>query len=1000
MEETMFRKFLSTTITVLLFAMVTLAQSGKISGSIVDKETNQPLIGANVLVVGTSLGAATDVNGEYSISNVPPGTYSLKASYLGYQDVTIEDIRVVAGLTQFENFKLPTKSLQTEEVVIVSQRPLIQKSATNAIRVVSSEDLESLPVRSINALIGLQAGVVQQNGVTYVRGSRGDETGYMLEGVDTKNLVSNNGGNLVTTIPDAVNEILIQAGGFGAEYGNANAGMISQDFKTGTDKYHFSVRAETDNFGNYPADKFLGTYSYGYSDYTVTLSGPLFMNNLRFFIAGENYFVRDYTPMYFSGNPVAYSDGALFDTTRAYSSTGGTTDPQIITWQAGNIPGRMQNSYNLNGTLLLDQKPLIVRLAGTFQRQLTRTNNPDIRNNFDLERLPYQKYSNLFLSLKGTYLISSNSYFELTGSLIDRRTYNYDQLFGDNVLAYGDSLANAQAGFPQFLTYTQGPTGYTFYGFPFSRPGAPLTGFGKSHWNNFEISGAFTQQFEKHEIKAGASFSTWTLRSYGVGLFGQGGIATVLNDMINNPDFARNNQALSYYFQSNNFRTFAGNYGYDLFGNETDNGTFQPVKPKFASAYLQDRIEINDIIINAGLRYDYINMDSKKFADPADPTFNTVTKLVTFEPGNTFSYVSPKLGFSFPVTDKTVFHMQYGKYVQAPALTNSVFGALYSAQIFIGGNAFITATAYNPEPIRTTQYEIGFSQQFTDFAAFDITAFYKDIKGQLQYAFQNTVAGYSVANYPIYVNQDFATTKGLEMSLKLRRINRVRAEINYTYTDAQGTGSGVGSAEGSVQVNNNVPTVVQPLDYDQTHRGTIMLDYRFGKDDGGPILQQLGANILFTFNSGHPYTLAQPTGLGQSAAWTGPIIGTDYRQRKPDGPVNSATTPWFYEVNLRIDKTVDISDFEVNFYVYVQNLLNTQNVINVYDQTGNAYNDGFLASSDAAGLITPGNQIYGPRFADLYQALNLTNRENVFAAKGIDFFSAPRQLRAGIMLNF
>ena len=997
----MFRKFLSTTIIVLSFAMVTLAQSGKISGKIVDKETNQPLIGANVLLVGTNFGAATDVNGEYSISNIPPATYSVKASYLGYQDVTYENIRVVAGLTQFENFQLPSKSVQTEAVVIVSQRPLIQKSATNAIRVVSSEDLETLPVRSLNSIIGLQAGVVQQNGVTFVRGSRGDETGYMIEGVDTKNIYSNNGGNVVTTIPDAVNELLVQAGGFGAEYGGANAGMISQDFKTGTDRYHFSARAETDNFDNYPGDKFLGTYSYGYSDYTVTLSGPLFMDNLKFFIAGENNFVRDYTPMFFVGNPTAYSDGALFDTTHVYSSTGASNDPQILTWGAGNIPGRMQNTYNINGTLLLDQKPLILRLAGTFERQQTRTNTSDIQRIFDLNRLPYNKFSNMFLSLKGTYLISSRSYFEVNASIIDRRNYNYDQLFGDNLLAYGDSLQNAHAGYPQFQSYNQGPTGYTFYGFPFSRPGSPLAPYGKSHWNNFQISGSFTQQFDKHEIKAGASFTQWTLRAYGnIGIGGQAGIATVMQDMINNPDYARNNEALSYFYQSNNFRTFSNVYGYDLFGTETDNGTYQPIKPKFASAYVQDRIEISDIIINAGLRYDYINMDSKRFPDPADPTFNKVTKIVTFEPGQTYAYVSPKLGFSFPVTDRTVFHMQYGKYVQAPALTNSVFGPLYSSQIFIGGNAYLTATAYNPEPIRSTQYEIGFSQQFTDFAAFDITAFYKDIKGQLQYSFQQTVPGYTVANYPVYVNQDFATTKGLEMTLRIRRINRVRAELNYTYTDAQGTGSFPGSAVGSVQVNNNVPTVVLPLDFDQTHKGTIMLDYRFGRDDGGPILQQLGANILFTFNSGHPYTLAQPTGLGQSAAWTGPIIGADTRQRKPAGAVNGATTPWFYEVDLRIDKTVDISDFEVNFYVYVMNLLNTKNVINVYDQTGNAYTDGFLSSSSAANLIAPGNELYGPRFADLYRVLNLQNRENVISQKGIDFFGQPRQLRAGIMLNF
>ena len=234
----MFRKFLSTTVLILLFAMTTLAQTGKISGTIVDRETNQPLIGANVLVVGTSLGAATDVNGTFNIFNVPPGVYSLKASYLGYQDVVVENVNVASNLTTQKDFQLPTKSVETQTVVIVSERPLIQKSATNAVRIVSAEDLETLPVRGINAVIGLQAGVVQQGGATYIRGSRADETGYMVEGASVKNIIGSSGGNLINLIQDAVAEIQVQAGGTSAEFGNGNAGVVTQEFKTGTDQYH------------------------------------------------------------------------------------------------------------------------------------------------------------------------------------------------------------------------------------------------------------------------------------------------------------------------------------------------------------------------------------------------------------------------------------------------------------------------------------------------------------------------------------------------------------------------------------------------------------------------------------------------------------------------------------------------------------------------------------------------------------------------------------------
>ena len=315
------------------------------------------------------------------------------------------------------------------------------------------------------------------------------------------------------------------------------------------------------------------------------------------------------------------------------------------------------------------------------------------------------------------------------------------------------------------------------------------------------------------------------------------------------------------------------NYGFDVLGNETDAEPFDPKHPVFASGYLEDRIEVNDLIINAGFRYDFIDMDSWAWTNPKLPSINNQTHTIpdsSLKEGTTFNYISPRLGFSFPVTDRTVFHLQYGKFVQSPSLDVAYRGVYQAAQIITATNLFFNPIAYNPEPIRTTQYEIGFSQQITDFAAFDLTAFYKDIKGQLQYTTILTSPGAARSNYQAFINQDFATTKGLEFSLKLRRIERIRAEVNYTYSDASGTNSFSGSGVGSVQVNAEVPTVLLPLTYNQAHRGSIFLDYRFGEDDGGPILQQLGINFLFTFNSGHPFTLAQFTGLGQSQACARP----------------------------------------------------------------------------------------------------------------------------------
>ncbi len=1034
----MFRKFYTILLLMLFSCSFVLAQSGRVSGKVTDKETGEPLIGANIIIVGTSSGAASDVNGEYMIRQVQSGNYSIKASYIGYQDVTVSNVRVVSGLTAEQNFQLSSSNITTGEVVIVSQRPLIEKSSTNAMRIVGSEDITTLPVRDVDKIVALQPGVVQQNGQTFIRGSRADETGYMVEGADVKNILSRNGGSLVDLTPDALQEILVQAGGYTAEFGNANAGIISSDFKTGSDKYHFSVRAETDNLGNYNgnnfdvnsagkmkaggADKFLGTYSYGYSDYVLTLSGPLVSDKLKVFLSGENNFQRDMNPQFFYGNPAAFSDGALLDTTKVYDTgffSGKTDEYQYLTWNGGNVPGVMDNRYTGNGTILFDNNPIILRLAGAYTWERTRgeqvgiynTANTTLIDMFNTSRLPMNDYSNILLNLKGTYLLSASTFIEANVNYYDARHKTYDPIFGDNFTQYSDSLAAAQYGW-EYPSYTASPQAYDFYGFPFNRPGTPLvspgnnTGngnlqsFTKDHNSYMGASASFTGQVEKHALKLGGSFQRWTVRR-----FQETDASNFLTTIRQQPDLARTEEGMKFLVAKYLYRDY-NNFGYDIFGNETDAGEFAPKHPVLASGYVEDRIEVSDLIINAGLRYDFIDMDSWQWQNPHLPQIDTTqnTQLNTIPDssllsGDTYSYISPRLGFSFPVTDKTVFHLQYGKFVQSPSLDIAYRGVYQAAQIMSASNLFTNPIAYNPAPVRTTQYEIGFSQQITDFAAFDLTAFYKDIKGQLQYSIIYNDPGATRGSYQAFVNQDFTTTKGLELAIHLRRIERIRAEVNYTYSNASGTNSFSGSGIGSQQVNKEVPTVILPLTYEQTHRGSIFLDYRFGKDDGGPVLQQLGVNLLFSFNSGHPFTYAQYTGLGQASAWTGGLIpAQDPRNRRPIGPPNSSTTPWVYNLDLRVDKTVSIYNLDVNFYVTVQNLLDTKNVVNVYQKTGNAYNDGFLNSPDGQQIIA--GERYTQRFADLYQALNYDNREAAYQTYGYDLFGSPRQLRVGVLINY
>ena len=168
----MSRFFLFFTLLVLCSPILVFSQSGKIVGKVLDSESGEALIGANVLIEGTNLGAATDVSGDFIILNIPPGSYTLTAKYIGFREVRLENIKVSVNLTTEANFKLSSDTYETETVVVVAPKPLINKNTTNQTSIIRSEDIENLPIRGINAIVGTQAGVVSQGGNLYVRGSQ------------------------------------------------------------------------------------------------------------------------------------------------------------------------------------------------------------------------------------------------------------------------------------------------------------------------------------------------------------------------------------------------------------------------------------------------------------------------------------------------------------------------------------------------------------------------------------------------------------------------------------------------------------------------------------------------------------------------------------------------------------------------------------------------------------------------------------------------------------
>ncbi len=1010
---------------------------GKIAGVVKDAATGDGLPHANIVVVDTKLGTTADEKGRFFILNVPTGTYTLKATYIGYADYTVEEVRVSANLTTNLDIGLTSSDIQVEEVIIRAERPIIDKTATNAVRIVDAEDIEILPFRGVRGVINIQPGVVLDEGDLHVRGSRSDEIGYYVDGASVRNPIT--GTSAVGLIDEALEEVQLQAGGFNAEYGGANAGIILQELRTGTPEWQIGVLSETDNF-TAPYEQRFGTYSYGYSTQVVTLSGPVVgLKNVRAFLAGQRW-VRDFQP--------AYWEGFQFDDLVDSGDRGGRIhwredadghaipDTVDLNLRPGNIDHTGREQLNFNGTLLFDMQPFQLRLTGLYSIEDRELNPTPIRNMLNTARLPERERVSGLLNIKGTHLLSPNMFYEVNVSLYNQSRDTFDPVFRDNFMLYNDSLAVAQAN-PDFTPYSaQGvaPRNYDLNGFPFARPGTPVwpvdgtsrsSLYAEEEDSYYGVGGSLTRQTDVHEYKLGFDVQRWTSRRFAITLnsvrhairntypeldsvydqYYSGEIAAdaLLDALIDKAETLDPGEGnLDDFVAMIRNTSRADFFGFDAFGREDEGtGLEAPRNPVLASAFIQDKIEYNDLIVNAGLRWDYFDVDSFRFKEPAAPVRNDslfTIELGSMEKTRTFHEISPRLGFSFPVSDLTVFHMQYGRFSQMPAMRDMFTGGARLA-LELGGQNFIPMpTAFDIEPIRTTQYEVGFERQFTDVASFDITGFYRDVKGQLQLQRQHvSTAAQNASAYNFLQNGDFATTKGLEFVFKLRRINRLRTELNYTLSDARGTGSLTNSAVSGVENNTNLPTIISPLDFNETHRGNIFVDYRFADNDGGPILENLGANLLLSFSSGHNFTLSGGS-IGQRGPEEGGILANDDpRSRKPAESINASSTPYTFEVDMRVDKGFGLFGSDAQIYLYVYNLFNRKNVLNVYSRTGNAEDDGFLTNPDLSSQIVAASG--GLTYQQLYEAINLVNRQHYWFTEGGDIFSAPRQIRFGIKLG-
>ena len=963
-----------------LFPVTSFAQTtGSIGGIVTDVTDGSPLEGASIKIEGSNQGAITDANGEYVILNVDVGTYNIEASYIGFNTEKVTGVGVSVDSRTKVNFALISSEITTEVIVIEAERKGIDVEQSG--RLIENETIERQGTRGITNIVSQTAGVVQdeRGGQLNIRGGRETDNVIIIDGIVTNNPIDNTttSANIANSL---IQEIAVLTGGFGAEYGNVLSGVINVTTKGGTDVYTGSIEAVTDEF----TGDWIKTTSQGYNLYNFSFGGPLIPTEklsrvLNFYGGVERQWLKVRNPSWIADD--LFEDGI--------------------------IPNQGEDSWTYSGRLnfnLSEIQGSKIPIDLKFGALVSESNERRWINGFTATNSyhnPFWDYDDQQFYGRIIHNVASNFFYELQGSYFVSKFERGDPFFRDQVTLYGDTVG--------YLKLQHGNDWRSHWN-PDYDPLLPIQGAwtvpDANTGNVFQTAGVVYPRYEKNDVSyiGGKLDATWAIltKEYGDHEIKFGGeykyhTLKYLNVFAN--PLAANSWELDSITGQRVYQTpprqlwwSATNgglnaYGYniiDQFGNVITNAEEEKAKnPIIAAVYLRNKVDFGDFTFNLGVRMDMLDVNDDVLISPTDLYHEDGVLLSAddYKKSSANLKFSPRLGFSFPVTDKTVFVAQYGKFIQLPPL-QYLYISKYSFQQFFAASIQNVSENSALKPEELTSYEVGIKQQIGDYLNAGVTVYYRETKDQIG-AGRITGSPTVPNGYNIYQNNDFSVSRGLEFYLSLRRYNRIAIDIAYSLAYASGTGS---DANAKFQLVNEsgaeLPKFTFPLNYDQRHTGTINFDYRFGSTDvpkgfAGEILKNLGLNLLFSFNSGRPYTSRTlPTEAFNFSTGSGNDEGAATSTK------NGVTWNWNLRLDMKLDKEVKLWKTNWNFYIYVINLLNTEIINSVYGSTGTPYDNGYLN--------TPNGNVQTQLFKDNFN----------IRVKSINRWGPPRQVRFGLKISF
>ncbi len=912
-----------------------LAQTtGKIRGHVEDEATGEPIAGANIFIEGTSLGAASDLNGDFIIINVSPGSYVVESQMIGYNNVQVADVKVSVNRTAYIVVPMNEALLEGETVVVYAEKVAIKKDQTSSIRNVSSEQIEALPVEDISQVIQMQTGVVDG----HFRGGRLTEVSYLIDGMQVNEAYQGQ-DKLVEVEKEVAQDLEVITGTFNAEYGRAMSGIVNVVTKDGRSEFHGSASSHFSNYITGNKDVWIGLDNTEFTrnqDYKVQLEGPIWKKSVTFFtnfryqkelgwINGIRRFsVDDYTDF---TTPNTFEETTPWDTyingVRYYSEHTGDNEY---------VPINTSQSYSFMGKLTF-------RLTSNLKLSLMNTWNygkrPTVGHSYKYKPDGRANHYNqtLMYAFQLNHVISNNIFHDFKVSHTDNEYKFY---------LYEDPLD------PRYVHrgYSKGAGGFI--------SGGQDYGHNERSMDNLNIKYDLAWQLNKrHFIKTGMLYTAHRLHS---------APTYVQNELRGSP--------LAHYYEYNPDRDKIEFYPYqaELLPDSAISMDVYTKKPYEYSAYIQDKMEFTDMVINLGVRMDYFNPNTTYPSQRRNPANqlkfyekDAEGNIILDENGNPVldtdrmsSYpeadpqiqISPRFGLSYTLGNIAVLHFSYGHFFQMPPLY-----ALYSNHRFmvppndfgiIHGNPQIKAE-------KTVQYEMGIWMELMHGMGLELSVYYKDIY-DLQSAIVYTT--YNQIKYGVYSNKDYGNAKGFEM--KFDYVTGPFAfYLNYTLQYTRGNAdnpTSTFSREG--QSLDPVPYLV-PLNWDQRHTANSTINYS---------RKNYSITLTGYFNSGRPYTFT-PVSVSPLAKQT----------LYP----NNSIRPSSYTVDLRGHYDIPLSETnKIRFFLSVYNLLDRKNEVSVNSTTGRAY----------TAIVYPINiQTFRSNYNDIYDSV-----QNPY------MYSPPREVKIGV----